>query len=150
MLGGSRGIREFGFDYKVVYLCLTGKQKTHKGHSFSDTGRKVLRKNSVKKTKKSALALSRYKKLPELLKWLRISFDYRQQDIAEHIGKCKGYVSDLESGKRNITLAILEQYSLALGMPVSSILELLEENRSNEQKSLVKDVRRRYRKDVYL
>ena len=37
-LGGSRGVREFGFNYFSVYRCLTDRQKAHNGYTFVDTG----------------------------------------------------------------------------------------------------------------
>jgi len=38
-----------------------------------------------------------------------------RQDLAERIGKTKGYVSQLLNGSRNMTLATLAELSFALG-----------------------------------
>ena len=65
--------------------------------------------------------------LGEALRLIRVFHDMKQQELAYRIGLSKSYVSELESGKRNPSMKVIQQYADAFGIPVSSIL-LFSEN----------------------
>lgn len=45
-----------------------------------------------------------------------------QTDAARAVGLSKSYVSDIEGGKKKVTLDVLEKYSEAFDIPVSALM----------------------------
>lgn len=64
--------------------------------------------------------------LHEALKLFRISHKLSQKDLAQKLGISRSYLSEIESGKKTPTLALLERYGQVFEVPVSSILLLAE------------------------
>jgi len=62
------------------------------------------------------------KQLGNSLKRIRIQKNMTQGDIVRATGLDRGYVSSLESGKRNPTLANIERIAKALGVPAKELL----------------------------
>lgn len=60
--------------------------------------------------------------LAEALRLIRIFHDMQQQELADRLGLSKSYVSELESGKKNPSMEVIQKYSEAFGIPPSSIL----------------------------
>ena len=60
--------------------------------------------------------------LGEALRLIRVFHDIKQQELAERIGLSKSYVSELESGKKNPSIDVVQKYSEIFGIPASSIL----------------------------
>jgi transcriptional regulator with XRE-family HTH domain len=64
---------------------------------------------------------------------IRIFHDLTQKQLAEKLGISKSHISEIESGKKTPSLELLNQYSKAFDIPVSSIMFFSE--------SLNKDVK---------
>ena len=60
--------------------------------------------------------------LNEALRLIRVYHDMPQTDAAGKLGISKSYLSEIEAGKKVPTLHILENYSKAFSIPLSSIL----------------------------
>ena len=63
------------------------------------------------------------KKLGENIKRIRTEKGMTQGDIFRALKLDRGYVSSLESGKRNPTLAMIEKIAGALGVSVDELLK---------------------------
>ena len=63
------------------------------------------------------------KKLGQRLKELRSQKKMSQGDIARALGVHRAYISGIERGARNPTLANIERIAKALGVEVSKLLE---------------------------
>lgn len=64
--------------------------------------------------------------LNEALRLVRVYHDLSQADVAERVGLSKSYVSEIESGEKNVSLAVLEKYSTAFDIPMSSLMLFAE------------------------
>ena len=60
--------------------------------------------------------------LAEALRLIRIFHDLKQNELAGQLGISKSHLSEIESGKKQPTLQLVERYSSEFGIPVSSIL----------------------------
>jgi transcriptional regulator with XRE-family HTH domain len=58
----------------------------------------------------------------EALRTMRVFHDMTQKDLAEKLEISKSHLSEIESGKKTPTLALLERYSHVFNIPTSSIL----------------------------
>jgi len=63
------------------------------------------------------------KKLGENIKRIRTEKNMTQGDICRALDLDRGYVSSLESGKRNPTLAMIERVAGALGVASKELLD---------------------------
>ena len=64
--------------------------------------------------------------LGERLRELRRKRGWRQIDLAEHAGIHENYVSDLESGRKEICLRTLQTVASAFGLKVTELVEGLD------------------------
>lgn len=64
--------------------------------------------------------------LNEALRLVRVYHDLTQADVAERVGLSKSYVSEIESGEKNVSLAVLEKYAAAFDIPKSSLMLFAE------------------------
>lgn len=74
--------------------------------------------------------------LNEALKYIRMFHKLKQNELADTLGKPRSYISEIESGKRAVTLDLLQHYSKAFNIPVSSLMlfsEQLESNKTSEK-----------------
>lgn len=73
------------------------------------------------------------------LKLLRISHDVSQKELAQKLEISKPYLSEIESGQKIPSLAVLDRYGQVFEVPVSSILFLAEniERQPQNRKALV-------------
>lgn len=62
----------------------------------------------------------------EVLKMIRIVKDSTINDLAEKIGVCGTYISEIETYKRNPSFAMLEKYAEGCGISISTIIKLGE------------------------
>lgn len=62
----------------------------------------------------------------EALRLIRVYHDLNQADAAARVGLSKSYVSEIESGKKKVTLEVLEKYSNAFDLPASSLMLFAE------------------------
>jgi transcriptional regulator with XRE-family HTH domain len=64
--------------------------------------------------------------LNEALRLVRVYHDLTQADVAERVGLSKSYVSEIEGGDKNVSIAVLEKYSSAFDIPMSSLMLFAE------------------------
>ena len=58
--------------------------------------------------------------------YLRKQLGWSEEDLALEAGINKNYLSDLERGRRNPTLRVLEKIAIALGIDVSELTKGLK------------------------
>jgi len=63
------------------------------------------------------------KKLGNNLKRIRTEKDLSQVDVARELDVSRGFVSNLESGKRNPTLSTITRLAKALGVTTDELLK---------------------------
>jgi len=64
-----------------------------------------------------------FKKLSENIKRIRLKRRMSQGDICRAIGMDRSYMSAIESGKKNVTLAVLEKLASAFDVSVDELLK---------------------------
>ena len=74
-------------------------------------------------TRAYSTAMEEAKKLGENLKRLRMAKDISQGDIARALDVHKGYISNIENGKVNPTLATIAKLAKAIGVSVGKLME---------------------------
>ena len=62
-------------------------------------------------------------KLGQNLKKIRTQKKMSQGDIARNLGVDRGYISSIENGKKNPTLATVDKLSKALGVSADELLK---------------------------
>lgn len=60
--------------------------------------------------------------LNQALRLIRVYHDVAQKDLAATLDIAPSYLSEIESGKKEPTLALLRKYAGHFGIPLSSIL----------------------------
>jgi len=65
--------------------------------------------------------------LNEALKKIRVFHEMKQVDLAKDLNISKSYLSEIESGRKSISMDILQKYAEIFSVPVSSLL-LFSEN----------------------
>ena len=58
---------------------------------------------------------------------VRVFHDMNQTTLAERLQISKSYLSEIESGKKQVTLELLQKYADIFGMPLSSLLFFAEQ-----------------------
>lgn len=69
--------------------------------------------------------------LNESLKLVRIYHQKSQTELAGILGISKSYLSEIENGKKKVTLELLEKYSETFDIPSSSLMMFSEQLESN-------------------
>lgn len=69
--------------------------------------------------------------LNEALRLIRVFHDMNQSELAAELGISNSYLSEIESGKKTVSVDLLQKYSDAFGIPPSSLL-LFSENLEND------------------
>ena len=69
--------------------------------------------------------------LNEALRLIRVYHDLSQKEAAERVKLSKSYLSELEAGNKKVTLEVLEKYSTAFDLPISSLMLFAEQAASN-------------------
>lgn len=64
--------------------------------------------------------------LSKALRLVRVYHDLSQTEAAAKLGLSKSFVSELESGRKKVTLETLERYSAAFRIPMSSLMLFAE------------------------
>jgi transcriptional regulator with XRE-family HTH domain len=70
--------------------------------------------------------------LHDALRLIRVFHDINQTKLSKQLRISKSYLSEIESGKKPVTIEILSRYSKIFSIPVSSLLlfsERIKENR---------------------
>jgi len=60
--------------------------------------------------------------IAEALRLIRVFHDMKQNELADRLGVSKSHLSEIENGKKQPTLQLMERYSYEFRIPVSSIL----------------------------
>jgi len=68
--------------------------------------------------------------LNDTLRLVRSFHNLSKIETAEKVGLSKSYLSELENGQKKVTLEVLQRYSDAFSIPLSSLL-FFDENRQN-------------------
>lgn len=63
----------------------------------------------------------------EALKLLRLYCGFSQAEMAKRLSVAQSMVSDVEGGRKNVTMDLLEAYSAAVGVRMSQLLFFAEE-----------------------
>ena len=61
------------------------------------------------------------------LKVLRLYWGRSQSDLAEDLGISQSYLSEIETGRKEVSLELLRRYSEKLNVPLSQLLFFVEE-----------------------
>jgi len=69
------------------------------------------------------------------LKLIRQFHNYKQADLASIFGISKSFLSEIESGKKTVSLDLLNKYSSQFDIPVSSLVFFSETLSSKKQLS---------------
>lgn len=79
----------------------------------------------------------------EALKYIRLFHRLKQNELAERLEVSRSFLSEIESGKKNPTLELLEKYADEFKISVSSIMFFEEklENDSLAEKMRVKSAK---------
>ena len=64
--------------------------------------------------------------LSEALRLIRVFHDLKQAELAERLRISKSYLSEIEGGKKQPKIELIERYSSEFGIPSSSILFFAE------------------------
>lgn len=79
--------------------------------------------------------------LNRALRLVRVYHDLTQSEIARRLGLSKSYISEIEAGRKRVSLDLLEFYSKEFKIPVSSLLLFAEhaedDNQSGDIRSYV-------------
>ena len=70
------------------------------------------------------------------LRLIRVYHDLSLSDAAQRIGLSKSYISEIERGRKKVSLDVLNKYSLAFDIPISSMMlfsERIEDRRFSEK-----------------
>lgn len=74
--------------------------------------------------------------LNEALRLIRVFHNMNQKELSEKLEISRSYLSEIESGKKNINVDLLNKYSTVFDIPSSSLLlfsENLENNKFSEK-----------------
>lgn len=71
--------------------------------------------------------------LSKALRLIRVYHDLSQGELAKRLKVSKAFLSEIENGKKNSTIELIEKYSIEFNIPSSSIL-FFSENLENPSK----------------
>ncbi|NQV70204.1 MAG: helix-turn-helix transcriptional regulator [Pseudohongiella sp.] len=60
--------------------------------------------------------------LNEALKQIRVFHQFKQVELAEKLSISKSYLSEVESGRKSISMELLHKYAEVFSVPASSLL----------------------------
>lgn len=64
----------------------------------------------------------------QIVRELRLSKNFSQETLADLCGLHRTYISDVELGKRNVSLENIEKIAKALGVSLTKLFERIEQN----------------------
>lgn len=74
--------------------------------------------------------------LSESLRLIRVFHDLKQRELAKRLAISKSFLSEIEGGKKQPRMELIQRYSTEFGIPVSSILFFAEGLQSPSDTSL--------------
>ena len=80
----------------------------------------------------------------EALRLVRIAHGYKSKEVAQMIGVSASYLSEIESGRKTPTLDLLQKYSEAFSIRLSTLMFFIEELDREVPKERIKDNMRKY------
>ena len=69
------------------------------------------------------------KKFGKAIRQLRCERQISQEEFADMCGMHRSYMSDVELGKRNISLENIEKIAMALCIPIAQLFSIVEDMR---------------------
>lgn len=73
------------------------------------------------------ITFSGFNMLNKALKQIRMFHQMKQVELAEKLGISKSYLSEIESGRKSISIDLVQKYASVFSIPASSLL-LFSEN----------------------
>jgi transcriptional regulator with XRE-family HTH domain len=64
--------------------------------------------------------------LNDALKQIRIFHDMKQVELAQELNISKSYLSEIESGRKSVSMDLLQKYAIVFSVPASSLLVFSE------------------------
>ena len=74
--------------------------------------------------------------LNRALRLIRVYHDLNLSEASQRVGLSKSYISEMERGHKKVSLDVLQKYSVAFGVPMSSLMlfaEHVEDGRLSEE-----------------
>ncbi|MEI7837258.1 MAG: helix-turn-helix transcriptional regulator [Planctomycetota bacterium] len=76
--------------------------------------------------------------LNEALRLVRLFHNQSQTQVAEGIGFSKSYISEIEAGKKKVSLDVLDRYSQHFKIPASSLMFFAERAAAGTQSETIR------------
>ena len=73
--------------------------------------------------------------LNRALRLIRVYHDLNLSEVSQRVSLSKSYISEMERGHKKVSLDVLQKYSVAFGIPMSSLMlfaERVEDGRLSE------------------
>lgn len=64
--------------------------------------------------------------LNDALKQIRVFHDMKQVELAQELNISKSYLSEIESGRKSVSMDLLQKYATVFSVPASSLLVFSE------------------------
>lgn len=88
------------------------------------------------------------KSIGQKLKELRLSRNYKQCDVADNLGLSRAAVSNIENGRRSLTLNTLQKFADFYKVDVSTITDEIEQNNKDEIIDLLERTRKVFNSNI--
>jgi transcriptional regulator with XRE-family HTH domain len=72
----------------------------------------------------------------EALRLVRLFHNVKQRDLADALGLSPSHLSEIESGKKQVTMEILQKYADYFNVPASSLLYFAEHKNNRGEKQI--------------
>jgi transcriptional regulator with XRE-family HTH domain len=76
----------------------------------------------------------------EALKLVRVYHNLKQNELADALDLSPSYLNEIESGKKQVTMDVLEKYSSFFKIPTSSLLYFAERKGRHNKKGAVNPI----------
>ena len=76
----------------------------------------------------------------DALKLVRVYHNLKQKQLAEALELSPSYLNEIESGKKQVTMDVLEKYSKFFKIPTSSLLYFAERKGRHGEKNVVNPI----------
>ena len=76
----------------------------------------------------------------DALRLARVFHNLKQKELAEALDLSPSYLNEIESGKKQVTMEILQKYSAHFKIPVSSLLYFAEQQKRSGTKPLANPI----------
>ncbi|MBF0176759.1 MAG: helix-turn-helix transcriptional regulator [Magnetococcales bacterium] len=78
--------------------------------------------------------------LNEALKMVRLFHRQNQVQVSQGTGLSKSYISEIESGRKKVSMDVLEKYASYFSMPLSSLLFFAEQSANQKAGDDIREV----------